>query len=173
MPPVQLPQIPVWAKAVFLWTQNRGTECSLLAGFLISSLWIVLRLRSQQRTASGGTWTTDLGRFTLCWCRPTLATGLGLCTIAFLSLPAAVSFATNWEAYRVAYCSPETMLRLHDECRNEVLSDTATMQKISADADAFANSLQPDNEAFYLTEPDPNAEAEGADYASGDYEDGA
>ncbi|APZ91534.1 hypothetical protein [Fuerstiella marisgermanici] len=168
MPPLQLPQIPVWAKAVFLWTQNRGTECSLLAGFLISSLWIVLRLRNKQPNASDRTRGKQIGRFILCWCRPTLATGLGLCTIAFLSLPAAVSFATNWEAYRVAYCSPETMQRLHNECREEVLSDIGTMQKIAVDADAYATSLQPDNEAFYLTEPVLNEEAEGADYAGGE-----
>ncbi len=52
LPPLQLPQIPMWAKAVFLWTQNRGIECSLLAGFLISSLWIVLRLRLTERGES-------------------------------------------------------------------------------------------------------------------------
>ncbi len=65
------------------------------------------------------------------------------------------------------------MQRLHNECREEVLSDIGTMQKIAVDADAYATSLQPDNEAFYLTEPVLNEEAEGADYAGGDYEGGA
>ncbi len=152
----QAPKLPPWGKAVFVWTENRGAECSLAAGFIISSLWIVLRLRRQQASDSGRTWMQLFGQFIVCWCRPVLATGLVLCTTALLSLPSAARSDKNWAAYRLAYCSSETLQQLVEDCREEVLNDSTTMQKINANATAHANRLNPESDDFYISRPAPS-----------------
>lgn len=149
--------LPEWAKAIVYWDHNRVLTVSLVTGTLLTIVFVSLlswRWKKKTRASLTSSMKYFCGSSCAAFLRPSLASGLILCSIGFASTPSAINHTLAWEQYRELWCDRDARKSVESMIREEVMNDPQFMNAAETAALAYSKRILPEMEDCYLR-PDP------------------